>query len=70
MLRFSGRNTSHGLNQTLSNNFDPITDGCRALLAAEYQRTNKKLNNYTLKFSEALYEVTMLVDQNKDNDRE
>jgi len=51
---------------SLSNNCDLITDGYRALLIAEYQRTNKKLNDYALKFANALNEITMLVEQNKD----
>jgi len=38
-------------------------------LAAEYQRMNKKLSNYTLTFGNALNEITMLMEQNKDDDR-
>ena len=55
---------------SLSTDFDLITDGYRALLAAEYQRTNKKLNDYALRFSKALDEVNILIEQNKDDDRE
>jgi hypothetical protein len=53
---------------SLSNDLDPpVADGCRALLAAEYQRINKKLSDYALRFGNALNEITTLREQNKDD---
>jgi len=53
---------------SLSNDLDPpVADGCRALLAAEYQRINKKLSDYALRFGNALNEITTLMEQNKDD---
>ena len=55
---------------SLSNDFDLIAYGCKALLAAKYQRTNKKLNDYVFRFSTALDEIDVLIEQNKDDARE
>ena len=57
----SGRNTLHGLS-SLSKNVDFVTDGRRALLAADER-------DYVLKFANALNKTIMLMEQNKDDDR-
>jgi len=67
MSRFSERNTSNGLDKPYLLCRTILT--CRALLAAESQRINKKLSDCALRFGNALNEITMLMEQNKDDDR-